>query len=659
MKSNFFWIVFLVSLAGSSNGFSQISLHVKPNEIRSTVSPQMWGIFFEDINFAADGGLYAELVKNGSFQFPLPFAGWKVNKPDFKDKVLVVNQAGVKNGNTRYVRITKSSDSSVYNIVNEGFRGIGLHKNAGYTFSIRVKTISGNLRMRVEVLRESGQSLARGDITSLKGGWANYDLALTASDPESKGILKIAFLGKGVVEIDHISLFPVNTYKNRPGGLRADLVAMLDSLKPGFVRFPGGCIVEGHTLASRYQWKKTVGPKQERELSINRWNMEFPRRAAPDYYQSFGLGFYEYFQLSEDLGAEPLPILNCGMACQFNSGEVAAVEDLGPYIQDALDLIEFANGAVQTKWGKLRADMGHPAPFNLKMIGVGNEQWDEQYFERYRKFEQALKAKYPDIQLVSSSGPSAQGNLFDYAWSQLRDSKAGFVDEHYYLPPAWFFANARRYDQYDRNRPKVFAGEYAAHDKEEVQPESRNTWQSALAEAAFMTGLERNADLVRMCSYAPLLAHVEAWQWRPDLIWFDNLRTMATPNYYVQKLFSTNRGSHVIPVTLQDSVVAGQDSIYASAVLDKNQNQVIVKLVNIARKAQKIEIRIDGLPPDKFQARGTVLSSSADLAFNRMNNPGVITPRETSYDIEGGVLASEFPARSVQVIVLQYGSIRR
>lgn len=659
MKSNIYWIALLTALAASSNGFSQISLHVKPNEIRSTVSPQMWGIFFEDINFAADGGLYAELVKNGSFQFPLPFSGWKVNKPDFKDKVLVVNQAGVKNGNTRYVRISKSSDSSVFNIVNEGFRGIGLHKNAGYTFSIRVKAISGNLRMRVEVLRESGQSLARGEITNLKGGWANYDLGLTASDMESKGVLKIAFLGKGVIEIDNISFFPVNTYKNRPGGLRADLVAMLDSLKPGFVRFPGGCIVEGHTLASRYQWKKTVGPKQERELLINRWNMEFPRRAAPDYYQSFGLGFYEYFQLSEDLGAEPLPILNCGMACQFNSGEVAALEDLGPYIQDALDLIEFANGAVQTKWGKLRADMGHPAPFNLKMIGVGNEQWDEQYFERYQKFEQALKTKYPDIQLVSSSGPSAQGNLFDYAWSQLKDSKAGFVDEHYYLPPAWFFANARRYDQYDRNRPKVFAGEYAAHDKEDAQPESRNTWQSALAEAAFMTGLERNADLVRMCSYAPLLAHVEAWQWRPDLIWFDNLRTMATPNYYVQKLFSTNRGSHVIPVTIKDSVVAGQDSLYASAVLDKNQNQVIVKLVNIARKTQKIEIRIDGLPPDKFQARGTVLSSNADLAFNRMNNPGVITPRETSYDIEGGVLAAEFPARSVQVMVLQYGSIRR
>ncbi len=405
--------------------------------------------------------------------------------------------------------------------------------------------------------------------------------------------------------------------------------------------------------------EKKVGPKQERELSINRWNMEFPRRAAPDYYQSFGLGFYEYFQLSEDLGAEPLPILNCGMACQFNSGEVVAMDDLGPYIQDALDLIEFANGPVQTKWGKLRADLGHPAPFNLKMIGIGNEQWDEQYFERYQKFEQALKAKYPAIQLVSGSGPSAQGNRFDYAWSQLKDSKAAFVDEHYYLPPAWFFANARRYDHYDRNRPKVFAGEYAAHDKEDAQPESRNTWLSALAEAAFMTGLERNADLVRMCSYAPLLAHVEAWQWRPDLIWFDNLRVMATPNYYVQKLFSTNRGSHMIPITRQDSVIAGQDSLYASAVLDKNQNQVIIKLVNAARKAQKINILIDGLPPDKFQARGTVLSSNADLAFNRMNSPSVITPRETSYTIESGVLTEDFPARSVQVIVLQYGSIRR
>ncbi|HNR05955.1 MAG TPA: hypothetical protein PKM27_01495 [Saprospiraceae bacterium] len=243
-------------LCGSGPAKAQIELRVKPNEIRSTVSPQMWGIFFEDINFAADGGLYAELIKNGSFQFPLPFTGWKVNKVDFKDKVLVVNQSSVKNGNTRYVRIAKSSDSSVYNIVNEGFRGIGLHKNAGYTFSMRARTISGNLRLRVEVLRESGQSLVRGDIANLKGGWTDYTLPLTAPDSESKGLLKIAFLGTGVVEIDLISLFPVNTYKNRPGGLRADLAAMLDSLKPGFVRFPGGCIVEGHTLASRYQWKK-------------------------------------------------------------------------------------------------------------------------------------------------------------------------------------------------------------------------------------------------------------------------------------------------------------------------------------------------------------------------------------------------------------------
>jgi len=290
-----------------------------------------------------------------------------------------------------------------------------------------------------------------------------------------------------------------------------------------------------------------------RHAIINRWNDEFSHRPAPDYFQSFGLGFFEYFQLAEDIGASPLPILNCGMACQFNSAELAPLDTVDQYVQDALDLVEFANGSPDTRWGGMRAAMGHPSPFNLRMIGVGNEQWGPQYFERYRRFADALKSKYPDIQIVAAAGPAPSGKDFEYAWTNLRNFKADYVDEHYYAAPQWFLQNTGRYDKYDRSGPKVFAGEYAAQTVAIASPQNRNTWEAALAEAAFITGLERNADVVRMASYAPLLAHVDAWQWTPDLIWFDNLRSYGTPDYYVQKLYATNIGKRIAPVSVNGS----------------------------------------------------------------------------------------------------------
>jgi alpha-N-arabinofuranosidase len=258
--------------------------------------------------------------------------------------------------------------------------------------------------------------------------------------------------------------------------MRQDLVQKLADLKPGFLRFPGGCIVEGRDLTNRYQWKTTVGAPEDRKLIMNRWNVEFPHKNAPDYYQSFGLGFYEYFLLAEDLGAAPLPIINCGMACQFNSSEVVSLPELDPYIQDALDLIEFANGDVTTKWGKLRADMGHPTPFNLRLLGVGNEQWEEQYVERYKLFEKILKQKHPEVKLVAAAGPFAEGGLFEFAWKEFKKLSPDFMDEHYYKGPDWFFKNAARYDNYDRNGIKIFAGEYASHGKDKPQAESKNTW---------------------------------------------------------------------------------------------------------------------------------------------------------------------------------------
>src|SRR5678809_494544 len=308
----------------------------------------------------------------------------------------------------------------------------------------------------------------------------------------------IWFEGSGVLDIDVVSLFPGDTWKGRKGGLRADMVQMLADMKPGFMRFPGGCIVEGHYLTNRYQWKNTIGAPENRKLLMNRWNDEFKHRPAPDYFQSFGLGFFEFFQLCEDIGAEPLPILNCGMACQFNSGELAPLEQIDTYIEDALDLIDFANGPAGSGWGARRAAMGHSSPFHWKLLGVGNEQWGPQYFERYTRFATVLKQRHPEVQLISSAGPSPADDRFNFAWPKLRELHADIVDEHCYDAPAWFFLNTHRYDNYDRRGPKVFMGEYAAQSVATVSPKNQNTLECALAEAAYMTGLERNADVVRM-----------------------------------------------------------------------------------------------------------------------------------------------------------------
>jgi alpha-L-arabinofuranosidase len=313
------------------------------------------------------------------------------------------------------------------------------------------------------------------------------------------------------------------------------------------------------------------------------------------------------------------------MSCQSNAGEVIPLNELNTYIQDALDLIEFANGPATGTWGKVRASMGHPAPFYLKYIGIGNEQWDEQYIERYKEFEKTLKSRYPAIKIVSGSGPSASGALFDYAWAELRKLNPSLIDEHYYMSSDWFLKNAARYDNYDRKGPKVFAGEYAALGREATESESRNSWFSALAEAAFMTGLERNADIVNMASYAPLLAHVEAWQWRPDLIWFDNLNSIGTPNYFVQKLFSIYKGTQVIQVLASGKPLVGQDSLYASATIDKNAGKVYVKVVNSSSSSKYLLFNLEG---KSFLKDGVhvILKSKNKYDYNSITDPTLIFP---------------------------------
>jgi len=601
------------------------SLVVKPAAPIAPIQPTMYGIFFEDINFAADGGLYAELIKNRSFEFYKPLMGWKVeNAAPIDGTLLINNREKEKPSNPRYASII--INEKAVTMTNEGFRGMGIKQGNQYNFSMQANVSGAPVKVTVELLNNKGESIGKNSFEAAGKGWQKYTTSFTASQTDAKGSFKISFENKGAIDVDMISLFPQDTWKNRPGGLRADLVQLLADMKPGFLRFPGGCIVEGHDLSVRYQWKKTIGPVEDREVIVNRWNTEFAHRPAPDYYQSFGLGFFEYFQLCEDIGAQALPVLNCGMACEFNTSELVPMSEIDPYVQDALDLIEFANGPADSKWGKIRVQMGHAAPFNLKFIGVGNEQWGPQYIERYKVFESAIKAKYPQMEIVSGSGPFPDGQEFDYAWKELKGSKASYIDEHYYRSPEWFQQNATRYDNYDRQGPKIFAGEYAAQSVAIASPDNKNNWWCALSEAAFMTGLERNAAVVQLTSYAPLFAHVDGWQWTPDEIWFDNLRSVGSANYQVQKLYSLNKGTQVVPMLLDNKAVTGQDGLYATAALDDATNEIILKLVNVTDKVKTPEVTLDGVKKVGAKAQMSVLKASAKDAMNTLDAPSQVVP---------------------------------
>jgi alpha-N-arabinofuranosidase len=656
MKHSFKKMTALGLLLSASNLWA-LDLEVEASKSLTKIQPTMYGIFFEDINFAADGGLYAEMVKNRSFEFETRLMGWKepnTSSQSFNEQsgIATIIHTDQHKTNKNFARITVNNDKG-YEIINEGFRGMGVKKGARYNLTLKAAKHSGDIKkIIVQLIDKDKKILGETVIAPHSTEWKSYSAQLSASATEAKAQLKISFEGKGIIDLDMISLFPDDTWKNRKGGLRKDLVQLLHDLQPGFLRFPGGCIVEGRTLAERYQWKKTIGTVEERESMVNRWNKEFAHKPAPDYFQSFGLGFYEYFQLAEDLGAEPLPILSCGIACQFNTGEVVPMAELDPYVQDALDLIEFANGDLTTAWGKVRADMGHPKPFNLKMIGVGNEQWGYQYIERFKVFQAAIKAKYPEIHIVSGTGPFAEGPHFDYAQTELKKLNAELVDEHYYKDPKWFRENAARYDNYDRTGPKIFAGEYAAQSVAPVSPDNKNNWETAFSEAAFMTGLERNADVVTLTSYAPLLAHAEAWQWTPDLIWFNNLESYGSANYYVQRLFSTNKGTDLISITSQGKPLTGQQNIFASATKDINTKEIIIKLVNTDAKSQTVAININGAKINGA-AKWIKLTSPGLDDLNSFEKPKNIYPTESKLEVKGGKVNVQAAAYSVNVLKLK------
>ncbi len=648
MKKIVSMMLLLASLGSSAVAQSPIELNIQLDKPTGKISPHMWGVFFEDINLGADGGIYAELVKNRSFEFDQPWMAWKKLENGPEGTYLLLNDSKRK-GNKRYLRLNNTTNLKL-GLQNEGFRGMGVKSGEAYEFSLQYQRAATGMKIHVEVLNEQNKVIGEAEFPlNAATSWSEAAVKFSVSETTAKAKLNVWFTGSGTLDIDMLSLFPVDTWKGRPKGLRKDMVQMLADMKPGFIRFPGGCIVEGKDLANRFQWKKTVGPITERELIINRWNTEFKHRLTPDYFQTFGLGFFEYFLLAEDIGATPVPILNCGMACQFNTGEVVPLEELDEYVQDALDLIEFANGSIDTKWGKLRAEMGHPEPFHLKMLGVGNENWGPQYIERLAVFKKALNEKHPEISLIASSGTDPEGDRFDFLNEKLRAMNINIIDEHYYRPPSWFLSSASRYDNYDRNGVKIFAGEYASHTTRPNGP-GKSTWEAALSEAAFMTGLERNADVVEMASYAPLFGHVDGWQWSPDLIWVDNLKVYGTPSYQVQKLYATNNGTSIIPIKREGEPVAGRDSLYASAVYDDLSQQLVLKVVNYNSKP--IKVSLDIVSRKKLLATAQKITlANADLnVSNSLEEPLIISPKEDTVTYKGKKLVETFEPYSFTLI---------
>lgn len=631
---------------------------VNTKKVGAKVQPTMYGIFFEDINYAADGGLYGELVKNRSFEFPQALMGWKAF-----GKFEVKNDGPFERCPHYVVLNYSGHNDAATGLQNEGYFGIGIEKGEDYRFSVWAKAVSGDATVEVSLVDESTmeehQEFATAELKVSGNEWKKYELVLSSPKTVQKANLRLLLKGKNGVALEHVSLFPKNTFNNRQNGMRRDLAQALYDLHPGVLRFPGGCIVEGSSLEQRYQWKNTIGPVENRPLNGNRWLSTFNYRLFPDYYQSYGLGFFEYFQLAEDIGAEPLPVLNVGMACQFqNHNDPSAhvpVDSLQPYIQDCLDLIEFANGDVNTTWGKKRAEMGHPKPFNLKFLAVGNEQWDDLYYERLKPFVKVIKAKYPDIRLIGTSGPDSEGEMFEKGWKAMKNLKADLVDEHFYRDENWFLSHGLRYESYDRKGPKVFAGEYACHGK----GKKWNHFETSLYEAAFMTDLERNADIVDMATYAPLFAHVDGWQWRPDMIWYDNTRMFKTVSYYVQQMYACNKGTNVLPLTMNGKPVAGQtgqDGLFASAVVDKQKNEVIVKVANTSDSEQDVVLNLNGLK-GAHSATATTLQCNEMDAENTLDNPGRIRPVETSANCEikknAATISDKLPAKSFRMYIIK------
>jgi alpha-N-arabinofuranosidase len=623
------------------------------------ISSDLFGIFFEDLNYAADGGLYAELIQNRSFEYNAteqsswgPLSFWElVQASDGDGQLGVGNVRPVHANNPHYLLLTVLKPGVTAGVANRGFDQIPLEGGASYTVSFWAYQAymgrkwagdadqSQSMPVTLRLEAKDGSVLAEARIEVSGRTWTQHRVTLTPtkSDPEARFVLTCH--AQGELAIDMISLMPHATFKGRPNGLRRDLAQTIADLKPRFVRFPGGCLVHGAGVHAYYDWKHTVGPVEQRRAARNSWG----------YHQTMGLGYYEYFQFCEDIGAAPVPVVTAGVCCQHaghtpgRGQEGLPMAEMPAYVQDVLDLIEWANGPATSKWGAVRAAAGHPEPFGLKYLGVGNEDAiTPEFKERFALINAVLKEKHPEITVIGTSGPFASGEDFDLGWAFARELKLALVDEHYYVPPQWMWDNLARYDTYDRNGPKVYLGEYAAHEKDR-----RNTLRTAIAEAAHLTSLERNGDVVVLASYAPLLARRQHTQWHPDMIYFNGTAVFPSLNYTVQKLFGHNVGDAALPVALAPAAAGAK--LTASAVRDSRSGDLILKIVNGEPAAQSLAVKLAGAKKLPAAAQRTVFGGADADVVNVDGAPPAVVPVTETVPLSAD-FTYEAPANSLTIL---------
>jgi alpha-L-arabinofuranosidase len=627
---------------------AQTTVTVQAGAPGKAISADLVGIFFEDLSYAADGGLYAELIQNRSFDYSsadhqdwTSLTAWQlVQRDDGRGSVTVETARPLNAQNPGYAVLVVEAAGHGVGLLNEGFDGIAVNAGDTYHLSLFARQLVGTAApIIVRLESKTGAPLAEDILHPPTGAWEKFTATLRPATTDADTRLVVLATGAGRLALDMVSLFPEKTFRNRPNGLRADLAQVIADLKPKFMRFPGGCLVHGDGLDNIYHWKDTIGPVEQRKGQPNIWR----------YHQTAGLGYFEYFQFCEDIGAKPLPVVAAGVCCQNSNylvtkkygvgQEGLPMEKMPAYVQDVLDLIEFANGPVASTWGARRAAAGHPEPFGLHYLGVGNEDKITPVFEeRFRLINDAVKAKHPEIVVIGTVGPNPQGEDYEKGWKFANELRLPIVDEHGYKSPQWFWDNLRRYDAYDRTKSQVYLGEWAAHDNKR-----RTTLRAALAEAAFLTSLERNGDIVRMASYAPLLAKRGHTHWEPNLIYFTNTEIFRTIGYHVQQLFSVNNGDTYLATTVSPSAAPGRFA--ASSVHDSKTGDLILKFVNGDDTARSLHIELAGAKNLPATAMKTVLAGS-DAS---MTDAQSVRPQSSSMPI-ASAFDYEAPANSLTVI---------
>lgn len=647
--------LFLLTLPAAAElpAISTLTLTVDANAPGKPISTDLVGVFFEDINYSADGGLYAELIQNRSFEYsPLArrewtnFTAWELAPRGGRGE-LDVDGAFPLHPNNPHYAVLSVRDAGEVALINDGFDGITLRAGENYRLSFFARRLyaggrwdgqksASPLPLLARLETRDGTILAEQTFSITGDIWVKLSATLTPTADAPAARLVLIARERGGLALDEVSLFPAKTFRDRPNGLRADLAQAIADLRPRFIRFPGGCLVHGDGIPNFYRWQDTIGPVEQRRQQPNLWG----------YHQTVGLGYFEYFQFCEDIGAHPLPVVPAGVSCQ-NSGHTGGtgqqclpLAEMDAYIQDVLDLIEWANGTATSTWGAKRAAAGHPAPFGLKYLGVGNEDNITPGFrERFELIQRAVQTRHPGIVVIGTVGPAPDGEDFERGWRLADELRVPMIDEHYYKTPSWFWDNLARYDAYDRSRAKVYVGEYAAHDDKR-----RSTLRAALAEAAHLTALERNGDVVTLASYAPLLAKRGHTQWSPDLIYFDNSNVYPTLSYEVQRLFGNNAVATILPSTLHGIPL---DLAFSTA--RDTTGDLILKLVNGASTPRSLRIELAGFTRTSAPATLAVLAHPDANIVNEDGRPPAATTRTETIAVSPA-FEHDLPAHSLSII---------